>query len=79
MSVSFCTQLELEFRRFGSAKKAAVRLAGFCCLVMLAAYGLLGIFFLSDNELPESIPGAGTVTAGSRTGTIMPALFAIRR
>lgn len=79
MSVSFCTQLAFEFRCFGASKNAAARLAGFCCLMILAACGLFGIFFVPDKEMYETIPGAGTVTAGSRTGTMLPALFSIRR
>lgn len=79
MSWNFCTKLAAKLRRHGYAKKAAARLAGFCCLMMAAACGLLGIFFVPDEELFEPISGTGRKPAGTRTGTFLPAVFAIRR
>ena len=80
MSWNFCTKLARKIRRYGYAnKKLAARLSGFCCLMMAAACGLLGIFFVPDREWYETVSGAGTGSTGPRTGTLLPAVFIIRR
>lgn len=79
MAWDFCTRLAWKLRRRGYAKKAAARLAGFCYLMMLAACGLLGIFFLPDIERYDLISGAGAGTAGTRPGTVLSAVSGIRR
>ena len=80
MSWNFCTKLARKLRRIGYAeKKLAARLAGFCCLMMAAACGLLGIFFGPDKELYEPYSCAGRDGTGPRPGTLLPAVFIIRR
>jgi len=79
MSWNFCTKLARKVRRFGYAKRAAARLSCFCSLMMAAACGLLGVFFIPDKELYEPVSGAGRDCTGPRPGTLLPAVFIIRR
>jgi hypothetical protein len=46
---------------------------------MLAACGLMGLFFIFPAELHAPIAIAGNPDAGTRYGFLLPATFAIRR
>ena len=75
----FCTRVARKMRRIGYAKKAAIRFARTCYLLMLTACGLMGLFLIFPAELHGSVAIAGTGTAGSRGGFFSPALFSKRR
>ena len=79
MFQNFCTRVERKLRRLGVARKAAARFAKFSCVSMITMCGLFGLFFVIPQELFEPIAIAGEIHADTRYGTLLPAVFIIRR
>ena len=75
----FCTRVERKLRRLGVARKAAARFAKFFYVSMITMCGLFGLFFVIPRELFEPIAIAGKMHADTRYGTLLPAVFIIRR
>ena len=79
MFQNFCTRVARKLRRLGVARKAAARFAKFFQVMMVLTCGLMGLFFLIPRELFEPISIAGKHHADTRYGTLLPAVFLIRR
>ena len=79
MFQNFCTRVARKLRRLGYARKTASWFAKFFYVSMITTCGLFGLFFIIPDELFEPISGAGMRREGSWPGTLLPAVFIIRR
>ena len=79
MFQNFCTRVARKIRRLGYARKTASRFAKFFYVSMITTCGLFGLFFVIPQELFEPIAIAGKMHADTRYGTLLPAVFIIRR
>ncbi|GEM_PF-1930570 len=79
MFQNFCTRGERKLRRHGVARKAAARFAKFFSVSVIPPCRLFWRFFGIPQELFESIAIAGKIHADTRHGTLLPAVFIIRR
>jgi len=75
----FCTRVERKLRRLGYAKKIGARFARIFQVMMVLVCGVMGLFFILPQELFEPISIAGKNHADTRYGTLLPAVFIIRR
>lgn len=75
----FCSMVEQKLRRIGYAAKAALRFARIFSVLFASICGLMGVFFCSEQELPEPITGAGKLHADARSGSFLSAAAALRR
>jgi hypothetical protein len=78
MPLTFCTKVMRKIAKLGYDKKVARRFAQFCCLAMTFTCGLFGLFW-GEKAPIFLIAGSGTLSAGARAGTVLPASSLIRR
>jgi hypothetical protein len=79
MFQKFCTRVTRKLRRLGYAQKVAARFAKIFQVMMVLVCGLMGLFFILPQELFEPTAIAGNMHADTRCGTLLPAVFIIRR
>jgi hypothetical protein len=79
MFQNFCTRVARKLRRLGYARKTASRFAKCFYVSMITTCGLFGLFFSIPRELFEPTAIAGKMHADTRYGTLLPAVFIIRR
>ncbi|MGA2912129.1 MAG: hypothetical protein ABSE07_01285 [Methanoregula sp.] len=78
MTRDFCTDTSRKIRKFGYARKPAIRLARVILSLQVSVCGLMGVYELLSQVENNRNAGSGKWFSGARAGIVSPAFFARR-